>query len=158
MGTRSTYRVIEEWTDDRPEAKVKKGQNKLVLLYAQFDGYPEGHPMETAEWLAKGNVVSGFRPGEDTLQFNGAGCLAAQLVAKFKDGVGGYYIHPMSHRGHCWENYTYDIIVKEDKSIEYIAYEVGGGCGGKSPRFKKIFQGSPFEFIIKFKEKEEVDV
>jgi len=158
MGTRSTYRVIEEWTDDRPEAKIKKGQNKLVLLYAQYDGYPEGHPMDTAEWLAKGSVVSGFRTGEDTLQFNGAGCLAAQLVAKLKDGVGGHYIHPMSHRGHCWENYTYDIIVREDKSIEYIAYEVGGGCGGKSPRFKKIFQGSPFEFIIKFKEKEEVDV
>jgi hypothetical protein len=42
MGTRSTYRVIEEWTDDRPEAKVKKGQNKLILMYAQFDGYPDG--------------------------------------------------------------------------------------------------------------------
>jgi hypothetical protein len=114
--------------------------------------------MDTAEWLAKGSVVSGFRPDEDALQFNGAGCLAAQLVAKHKDGVGGYYIHPMSHRGNCWENYTYDIIVKENGTIEYIAYEVGGGYGGKSPRFKKIFQGSPFEFIIKFKEKEEADV
>jgi hypothetical protein len=152
MGTRSTYRVIEEWTDDRPEAKVKKGQNKLVLLYAQFDGYPEGHPMDTAEWLASGRVVNGFSPSEEGLKFNGAGCLAAQLVAKFKDGVGGYYIHPMSHRGTCWENYTYDIIVKEDNTIEYIAYEVGGGFNGKKPRFKKIFQGSPFEFIVKFKE------
>jgi hypothetical protein len=152
MGTRSTYRVIEEWTDDRPEAKVKKGQNKLVLLYAQFDGYPTGHPMDTAEWLASGTVVNGFGPSEKGLQFNGAGCLAAQLVAKFKDGVGGYYIHPMNHRGNCWENYTYDIIVKEDKTIEYIAYEVGGG--GKKPRFKKIFQGSPEDFITKFEEVE----
>jgi hypothetical protein len=58
----------------------------------------------------------------------------------------------MSHRGTCWENYTYDIIVKEDKTIEYIAYEVNGGYGEKRARFKKIFQGSPFEFIVKFKE------
>lgn len=157
MGTRSTYRVIEEWTDDRPEAKVKKGQNKLVLLYAQFDGYPEGHPMDTAEWLASGTVVNGFSPSEQGLKFNGAGCLAAQLVNKYKDGVGGYYIHPMSHRGTCWENYTYDIIVKEDGTIEYIAYEVGGGFNGKKPRFKKIFQGSPFEFIVKFKENVEAE-
>jgi hypothetical protein len=149
MGTRSTYRVIEEWKDDNTG---KTGQNKLVLMYAQYDGYPTGHPMDTAEWLASGTVVNGFSPSEKGLQFNGAGCLAAQLVAKFKDGVGGYYIHPMSHRGTCWENYTYDIIVKEDKTIEYIAYEVGGG--GKKPRFKKIFQGSPEDFITKFKEVE----
>jgi hypothetical protein len=58
----------------------------------------------------------------------------------------------MNHRGNCWENYTYDIIVKEDKTIEYIAYEVNGGYGEKRARFKKIFQGSPFEFIVKFKE------
>jgi hypothetical protein len=64
----------------------------------------------------------------------------------------------MSHRGNCWENYTYDIIVKEDGSIEYIAYEVGGGYGGKKPRFKKIFQGTPFDFIVKFKENVEADV
>jgi hypothetical protein len=155
MGTRSTYRVIEEWTDDRPEAKVKKGQNKLLLLYAQFDGYPEGHPMDTAEWLASGRLVNGLRLDEKGLMFNGAGCLAAQLVAKHKDGVGGYYIYPMSHRGTMWENYTYDIIVKENGTIEYVCYEVGGG---KKPSFKKLFQGSPEEFIIKFKEKEEADV
>lgn len=146
MGTRSTYRVIEEWTDDRPEAKVKKGQNKLVLMYRQFDGYPEGHPLETAEWLAGGKVVNGLRMDEKGLMFNGGGCLAAQLVAKYKTEAGGTYLHPMNHRGQCWENYTYDIIVKEDKTIEFIAYEV---MGGKN-RFKKIFQGSPAEFVKKY--------
>lgn len=151
MGTRSTYRIIEEWTDDRPEAKVKKGQNKLVLVYRQFDGYPEGHPSETAEWLAGGTVVNGFQPDKEKIQFNGAGCLAAQLIARLKDGVGNTYIHPMSHRGHCWENYTYDIIVKEDRTIEFIAYEVGGM---KKIRFNKIFQGSPAEFAKKYQSEE----
>lgn len=150
MGTRSTYRVIEQWTDDRPEAKVKKGENKLVLMYLQFDGYPDGHPLETAEWLASGEVVNGFSPNANKLQFNGAGCLAAQLVDKYKDGVGGCYLHPMNHRGNCWENYTYDIIVKEDQTIEYIAYEVSGGYNGKKPRFKKIFQGTPAEFVQEY--------
>jgi|688.fasta_scaffold227587_2 hypothetical protein len=148
MGTRSTYRVIEEWKDD---TTGKISQNKLVLMYAQYDGYPTGHPMDTAKWLASGKVVNGYGANEKKLVFNGAGCLAAQLVAKFKDSVGGYYIHPMNHRGQCWENYTYDIIIKEDKSIEYICYEIGGS---KKITFKKLFQGSPEDFIQKYHEEE----
>ena len=33
MGTRATYRVIEEWSDDRPEAKVKKGQVLKKVIF-----------------------------------------------------------------------------------------------------------------------------
>lgn len=143
MGTRSTYRVIEEWTDDRPEAKVKKGQNKLLLMYRQFDGYPDGHPLETAEWLASGTVVNGLRLDKEGLTFNGGGCLAAQLVAKYKTEAGGTYIHPMNHRGQCWEDYLYDIIVKEDHSIEYVCYE-------NNKRPKELFRGTPEEFVKKY--------
>lgn len=149
MGTRSTYRVIEEWTDDREEAKVKKGQNKLLLMYRQFDGYPTGHPLETAEWLAGGQVVNGLSLDEKRLVFNGAGCLAAQLVAKYKTEAGGTYIHPMSHRGQCWEDYLYDIIVKRDKTIEYVCFENG-------KRKVEIFRGSPADFVKKY-QTEEVD-
>ena len=149
MGTRSTYRVIEQWTDDREEAKVKKGENKLLLMYRQFDGYPEGHPLETAEWLASGQVVNGLRLGEEKLVFNGAGCLAAQLVAKYKNEPGGTYIQPMNHRGQCWEDYLYDIIVKEDGTIEYVCYENG-------KRKVEIFRGSPAEFVKKY-QKEDVE-
>jgi hypothetical protein len=142
MGTRSTYRVIEEWKDD---ATGKTGQNKLLLMYRQFDGYPSGHPLETAEWLASGQVVNGLRMDEKRLVFNGAGCLAAQLVAKYKTEAGGTYIHPISHRGQCWENYLYDIIVKEDASIEYVCYENG-------KRKVEIFRGTPADFVTKYKE------
>jgi hypothetical protein len=145
MGTRSTYRVIEQWTDN----KTKKVKNEnLVLLYLQFDGYPEGHPLETAEWLSSGMVVNGFGLDDDKLQFNGAGCLAAQLVDRLKNGVGGAYIHSLSSRGKSWEDYTYDIIVKEDKSIEFIAYEVEGL---DKPTFKQLFIGSPNDFVTRFK-------
>lgn len=158
MGTRATYRVIEKWSDDRPEAKVKKGQNKLLLMYLQYDGYPDGHPLDTAKWLASGVVVNGFNHNNEKLLFNGAGCLAAQLVAKYKIGVGGTYLHDQKSRGWCWENYTYDIIVKEDKTIEYIAYEItDGGYDSKKPKFKKIFSGTPQEFIEKYEQKENLD-
>jgi hypothetical protein len=145
MGTRSTYRVIQQWTD-RDTARIKR-QN-LVLLYAQYDGYPDGHPLDTARWLASGKVVNGFGVMQQPLLFNGAGCLAAQLIAKYKDGVGGHYIYPMNHRGNCGEDYIYDIIVKDDREIEYIAYQ--WDLKNDKVAFKKIFQGTPEDFILKF--------
>ena len=60
MGTRSTYRVIEQWTDDKT-GKIKN--ENLVLVYLQYDGYPKGHPIYTAEWLSTGVVVNGDIPG-----------------------------------------------------------------------------------------------
>jgi hypothetical protein len=146
MGTRSTYRVIEQWTDDKT-GKIKN--ENLVLVYLQYDGYPTGHPIDTAEWLSTGLVVNGYSPGEEKLVFNGAGCLAAQLVGKYKTGTGGCYIQSLSSRSKSWEDYLYDIIVKEDKSIEYVCYE-----NGKRP--KEIFRGSPADFVIKY-QKEDVE-
>lgn len=136
MGTRSTYRVIDKYTY---EGKVY--EKKLVLMYVQMDGYPEGHPMDTAKWLSGGVVVNGISLAETRpLVFNGASCLAAQLVAKFKDGPGGTYLEPMNSRAKCGENYVYDIIVNEDKSITMKAFEV-------YKRPKLIFSGTPQEFV-----------
>lgn len=143
MGTRSTYRIIEQFKDEKKDKIVN---NEICLIYRQFDGYPEGHPLETAEWLASGKVVNGYS-SSDTLQFNGAGCLAAQLVAKYKDGVGGTYIQALSSRGNSWEDYLYDIIVKEDNSIEYRCYENGS---------RKVlrFSGTPQEFVLQYSKQE----
>jgi hypothetical protein len=146
MGTRSTYRIIEQWKDDETK---KVENNELCLVYRQYDGYPEGHPFETAEWLAGGRVVNGLGLSEEQLVFNGAGCLAAQLIAKFKDGPGGTYMHSLDSRGKCWEDYLYDIIVKPDRSIEYVCYENYGDIP------TEIFRGTPQEFVEKYKEKVE---
>lgn len=144
MGTRSTYRVIQEITTGKKVKKLK--QEPLCLIYLQYDGYPSGHPCETAEWLASGKVVNGFGMTEE-LQFNGAGCLAAQLIAKYKQGVGGTYLHALGERGKCWEDYLYDIIVKEDYTIEYVAYE-----NDVVPT--EIFRGTPSEFVAKYQKEE----
>lgn len=148
MGTRSTYRIIEEYSTGKKVKKVK--QNELCLIYFQYDGYPSGHPSETAEWLATGQVVNGFGVTEDRLVFNGAGCLAAQFIAKFKVGTGGVYIHSLDSRGQSGECYVYDIIVKDDRTIEFVAYENGYDEGEP----KEFFRGSPAEFIEKFQEVE----
>ena len=143
MGTRSTYRIIEQFTDEKTN-KVINQEN--CLRYRQFDGYPSGHPCETAEWLASGEVVNGFSSNETKLIFNGAGCLAAQLVAKYKTEPGGTYLNPLKHRGKCWEDYLYDIIVKEDHTIEFVCYENG-------KRKTEVFRGSPSDFVLHYSKK-----
>ena len=143
MGTRSTYRIIEQFTDDKTKKEVNQD---ICLVYVQFDGYPTGHPMDTAEWLSTGKVVNGYSLNEQ-LQFNGAGCLAAQLVAKMKKGTGGVYLQTLKSRGNSWEDYLYDIIVKEDHTIEFVCYENG-------KRKTEIFRGLPSEFVVKYKKEE----
>jgi len=148
MGTRSTYRVVETHKNDTGKDK----KENICLMYVQYDGYPSGHPLETAEWLSTGKVVNGIGLVEDTPIFNGAGCLAAQLVAKFKDGPGGAYMYPMNSRGDCGEDYLYDIIVNFDtKEITYTCTESGWG----DHRNKKVFSGTPQEFINWVKKTEE---
>lgn len=149
MGTRSNYRVIENWKD---KSTGKTGQNKIALIYCQYDGYPDGHPLDTIKWLASGTVVNGIGMNEPKLIFNGAGCLTAQLICKLKDGPGGTYILPMNHFGLCGENYLYDIIVNVDSTIKIIAYE-NNSYSGKRVKKKKLFEGTPKEYIDFFSKK-----
>ena len=134
MGTRSTYRIINS------------AGKPIALVYLQFDGYPNGHPLDTAKWLSRRRLTNGFRIGEKLI-FNGAGCLAAQLIKKYKKGPGGCYIESIKDRGRLGEEYTYDIIVSGG-NIQYVAYEVGWGSDVK---FKEIFRGTPQEYVKAYK-------
>jgi hypothetical protein len=63
----------------------------IVCMFRQFDGYIDGHGQELADLLKGKKEVNGY--GMDTTdQFNGMGCLAATIVAHFKDGIGGFYL------------------------------------------------------------------
>jgi hypothetical protein len=104
--------------------------------------------MDTAEWLSTSKVVNGYGANEKKLVFNGAGCLAAQLIGKLKGGeTGNTYVQSLSSRGNSWEDYLYDIIVKEDNTIEFVCYENG-------KRKTEIFRGLPSEFVVKYKKEE----
>jgi hypothetical protein len=137
MGTRSTYRIISIRKDENEQ---QIDNNEICLIYMQYDGYPEGHPSTTAEWLSKARITNGFGANETDLIFNGAGCLAARLVGKLKeDKHGNCYMYSLKDRGNCGEDYMYDIVVDEtNKSIEMIAYDSNNTI---------IFKGSPKEFV-----------
>jgi hypothetical protein len=105
MGTRSLTFV---YNDDQA----------VLNLYRQFDGYREGHGRDLAEFLDGFTIVNGFGLKDDRKIANGMGCLAAQLVAHFKQSVGGFYIHPVSETD-CGQDYDYHIT---KNSIRVVGY------------------------------------
>jgi hypothetical protein len=102
MGTRSLTFVYED--------------NKAIInMYRQFDGYPEGHGQELADFLGQfAAITNGIRVGETRKTANGMGCLAAQLVANFKTEVGGFYLYPTSAKD-CGQEYEYHVY--QDKVV-----------------------------------------
>jgi hypothetical protein len=136
MGTRSLTRVIETWKDDNGKEK----KQLLVTMYRQMDGYPSGHGQELADFLKAGKVVNGLGSDRPAKVFNGAGCLAAQMVSHFKgDSAGHIYLYP-NNTTDAWQNYEYHVLVDFDsKTVTLICYESG-------KRKKKLFQGSPDKF------------
>jgi hypothetical protein len=94
MGTRSLTFVYDS-------------NQPLVNMYRQFDGYPSGHGIELAEFLVSGKMVNGYSSKTEK-QFNGMGCLAAQMIAEFKNSVGGFYIHAVTDTD-CWQDYEYHV-------------------------------------------------
>ena len=152
MGTRSLTRVIETWNDEKTN-KLKK--QTLVCMYRQFDGYPSGMGSDLAEFINGGKLVNGISPSETERVFNGMGCLAAQMVAHFKDGAGGYYLYP-TNVGKVWQEYEYEIIQHENEPIQLKVIEIGyindkgKYCKGK----KTLYFGSPkgFESWLSVKE------
>ena len=144
MGTRSLTTFIEPYQDKNGKQK----NEKIVTMYRQYDGYPNGHGIDLAEFLASGTMVNGFGLNEEKLVFNGMGCLAAQVIAHFKKGVGGFYLH----RGgatNCGEEYRYEVITNgAGQDITLRCYDVYDK--------KWIFEGTPKEFIQKYKKVEAV--
>ena len=141
MGTRSLTTFIDTYEDE--EKKVKK--NKIVTMYKQYDGYPDGFGLELAEFLNRGKMVNGIGM-DDTTVFNGMSCLAAQVISEFKKGAGGIYLH----RGgttNCWEEYRYEVVSNgEGNPLTFICREV------MRKGTKRIFKGTPEEFINKYKD------
>ena len=94
MGTRSLTYVYSE---DTP----------LINMYRQYDGYPSGHGAELAEFLSGFEIVNGYGEVKPKLA-NGMGCLAAQLIANFKQTVGGFYIYAVTDTD-CGQEYEYHV-------------------------------------------------
>ena len=98
MGTRSITRVHDAGKD----SKV------ILAVYRQMDGYFEGMGADLTTFLTDMSVVNGINLGKNPKKAaNGMSCLAAQLVAHFKTGIGGIYIADIYQE----EAYNYDIYI-----------------------------------------------
>ena len=110
----------------------------LINMYRQYDGYPSGHGMELAEFLAGKTLVNGIPSGvdESTLA-NGMGCLAAQMVAHFKQAIGNHYLVDPDTQQDSWQEYEYHVFA--DRVEVYACYD---------PK-KMIFSGS-YKALLKW--------
>ena len=96
MGTRSLTVFVEDGKE-------------FAVMYRQMDGYPNGgHGQELAEFLAGRKIVNGISMADGPRIANGMGCLAAQVVAHFKDEPGSIYLMAPGTRA-VWEEFIYRV-------------------------------------------------
>ena len=139
MGTRSLTRVFE-----------RDQKKPLMVLYRQFDGYPEGHGQELLEFLHDKKQINGFSSDkkENKHSFNGMGDLAVRLICYLKecqgkesfmtqkddgsvskydfvasDQIGNFYLHPITLDIDSDIEYVYDIVPTSEGPL-LIAQEV----------------------------------
>ncbi|OIO62190.1 hypothetical protein AUJ83_03420 [Candidatus Woesearchaeota archaeon CG1_02_33_12] len=121
MSTRALVRFVN-----------KEGKN-VATIYKHFDGYPEGFGLDLANFLSdmvivegidlvhRGHVANGFVHKGHVA--DGMECLAAQVVAFFKQGVGDVYLYPSDTLESDTDvNYVYIIKDKGDGDILFIVY------------------------------------
>lgn len=120
----------------------------IVNLYRQYDGYPSGHGAELAEFLGQfAAVTNGIDMGETRKTANGMGCLAAQLVAHFKQSVGGFYIYSVEST-ECGQDYEYHVYEKDGEICVQVRNRGFNAFGlTLSDRNEAMFDGPVNNFI-----------
>ena len=130
MGTRSLTTFKEDHNNE-----------EIVVLYRQFDGYPEGHGIDLFRFLNKMNMVNGIAGGEKRKISNGMSCLAAQMIAYFKDEPGGFYLYRADTRD-VGEEYVYTIYVeKAHKNIMIKVEKTAYDESFENKSMEEIFDG-----------------
>ena len=89
---------------------------EIAVLHCSADGGPSDFGAELKKF-ARGFVIGAGIPckGLPEKFANGAGCFAAQLVAHFKTGPGGFYLEGAETGGAA--NYNYKISIKVGKPV-----------------------------------------
>ena len=118
--------------------------NIHAQFYVHNDGYPQGHPVDLAEFLKGFTITNGL--GQDTYKVaNGLGCLAAQYVAAFKMQAGDLYIENPDTDHFDIEYITY-VWGDDGKDIWMSIFDVSWNDKAD----KCIFVGKPQELIDKY--------
>ena len=140
MGTRATIKIARR---EEGVSFSEKPEKKLVSIYNQYDGYPEGLGVTIANYLDGKRIVNGIG-GDSSAVFNGLGCLAASLIAELKEEAGNIYIED-PERPSGWIDYEYYVWGDNHKDI-WISIFDGDEC---------IFVGKPDKLIKKYDERYE---
>ena len=137
MGTRSLTYVYGGDRETKP----------LMCLYRQFDGYPAGHGQELIDFLKPIKLVNGLSLDNKQKVANGMGCLAAQLVAHFKDGPGQFYLYEPELNQDAWQDYEYHVR-NIDGEFKITVFNCGVNFFGltQSEQHDKIFEGNLSQF------------
>lgn len=127
----------------RARVNVFDGNEILVSIYRQFDGYPSGLGQEVAAFADKMRITNGIS-GDPTGTANGMGCFAAQLVKHLKEKVGNVYIRSTDQASHG-EEFSYNLREKDGRIwIDALAGSVTFfGMPGKP-----IFSGFASDFKV----------
>lgn len=136
MGTRSLT-VIEDHGKE------------LMVMYSQYDGYPAGHGQALRDRFGRHLIVNGLS-GDMDIVANGMGCLAAQVVAHFKEGPGGIYIYPAGTRD-AGEEYIYTLYCAESTGPLRLKVQSGsvtffGQPGSKQSSMNTLYDGPIADF------------
>lgn len=111
MGTRST-------------TLIKTNEIPILCMYRQHDGYPSEHGNDLFKFLSEIELVNSMTAGMDTgTHAYGSGCLAAQMIMRFKveHGLGKIYIVGFDDFGGESFNYIIDIKTDRRTAIESVA-------------------------------------
>ena len=138
MGTRATIHIAKREEGVSFSEIPKK---KLVSIYNQYDGYPEGLGVTIASYLDNKTIVNGLGGDRDTV-FNGLGCLAASLIAELKEEAGNVYIDNPDFP-HGWLDYEYVVWGNSGKGIWISIFDYNRNC---------IFVGKPSKLQNKYGE------
>lgn len=147
MGTRSLTIVYDNYRDE--EGQII--QRPILNLYRQYDGYPSGHGSELAEFLREfAAITNGISMNETRKTANGMGCLAAQIVAHFKQSAGGFYIHSVEQT-ECGQDYEYHVYENAERELCVQVRNRGCNMFGltMSDKNEALFDG-PVERFFEF--------
>ena len=142
MGTRSLTFVYAS----RKQKNGKMKHTPIINLYRQYDGYPSGHGAELAEFLAPFTIGNGLNSNNPSKYANGMGCLAAQLVAHFKEEAGQFYLEPTDAKD-CGQDYEYHVYEK-NKELRVAITDRGCNFFGLTTDDKRetLFDGTVADF------------
>lgn len=126
---------------------IDKDGKEIAVLYTPFYGSLSEHGRELKSLLYGAREVDCVIPDMKENDFHGMECLAASVVAHFKDGVGEFYLYPNGTRN-LDEEYRYYLSQVNQRIVLMIDKLCSNNDSFESKRWKTIFYNYLDEFNL----------